>query len=75
LQTEFYFNFRESIFGEILGSETSGGRIIPHRHFIATHLLPCGNVDGKVRKFTGSDEIGDAQDDITKAIHSFAHSS
>ena len=28
--TEFYFNFQDSILGEILGSETLGGRIIPH---------------------------------------------
>ena len=52
---------------------TSGGRIIPHQHFLATLLLPCGKVDGEVRKFTGNDDIGDASDDITKAVHAFAH--
>jgi len=71
--TEFYFNFKDSIFGQIQGSVTSGGRIIPHQHFLATLLLPCGKVDGDVRKFTGSDNIGDALDDITKAVHAFAH--
>jgi hypothetical protein len=36
-------------------------------------LLPCGIVDGAVRKFTGNGQIGDADDDITKAAHAFAH--
>ncbi|KAF8625620.1 hypothetical protein AX17_006805 [Amanita inopinata Kibby_2008] len=71
---KFYFNFKDSIFGEMSGSVTeSEGRIVPHQHFLATRLLPCGKVDGNVRKFTGSDNIGDASDDITKAIHAFAH--
>ena len=71
--TEFYFNFKDSIFGEICGSATSGSRIISHQHFLATFLLPCGQVDGKIQKFTGSDDIGDAPDNITKAIHAFTH--
>ena len=71
--TGFYFNFTDSIFGEIQGSVTSGSRIVPHQHFLATLLLPCGKVDGGIQKFTGNDEIGEASDDITKAIHAFAH--
>jgi len=46
--TGFYFNFKDSIFGEIQGTVTLGGRIIPHQHFLATLLLPCGKVDGEV---------------------------
>ena len=42
-------------------------------YFLATPLLPCGVVDGAVRKFTGNGQIGDADDDITKAAHAFAH--
>lgn len=46
---------------------------MPHKHFLATRLLPCGKADGKLKKFTGNGEIGDATDDLTKAIHAFAH--
>ena len=71
--TEFYFNFKDSICGELQDSLNSGGRIIPHQHFLATLLLPCGKVDGKIRKFTGNDNAGTTPDDLTKAIHAFAH--
>jgi hypothetical protein len=72
--SEFYFNFKDSILGEIQNSPSSGSRIIPHRYFLATLLLPCGKVDGEIRKFTGNDDIGAAPiDDITKAVHAFAH--
>jgi hypothetical protein len=69
----FYFNFQGSIYGEIRASRSSGSRIVPHNFFLATLLLPCGKLDGKVRKFTGSDDIGDAPDSMTKAVHAFAH--
>jgi hypothetical protein len=35
--------------------------------------LPCGTVDPPVEKFTGNGSLGLAKDDITKAIHAFAH--
>lgn len=36
--------------------------------------MPCGKVDGGIRKFTGNDDIGSAPvDDLTKAVHAFAH--
>lgn len=47
--------------------------MVPKINFLATLLLPCGKVDEKVKKFTGSDDIGDAPDNMTKAIHAFAH--
>lgn len=60
--------------GKIQNSPSSGSRIIPHQYFLATLLLPCGKVDGGTRKFTGNDEIGSAPvDDLTKAVHAFAH--
>ncbi|KAF8801852.1 hypothetical protein BYT27DRAFT_7114029, partial [Phlegmacium glaucopus] len=62
-----------SIYGEIHRSMTSGSRLILHKPFLATLLLPCGKVDGKVKKFTGSDCVGDACDNMTKAVHAFAH--
>ena len=46
---------------------------LPHRSFLATRLLPCGRLDGKVRKFTGNDELGPASDATTMVVHSFAH--
>lgn len=67
----FYFNFKSSILGELIGEKRSD--IVPHVHFIATPLLPCGKADSKIQKFTGHNEVGPATDDITKAIHAFAH--
>lgn len=52
---------------------TSGSRVIPKKIFLATLLLPCGKLDAKIKKFTGSDDVGDAPDSMTKAIHAFAH--
>ena len=70
---EFYFNFKESIFGELCPTLTSGSRCVPHSYFIATPLLPCGDVDAEIKKFTGNGSVGDASDHLTKAIHAFAH--
>ncbi|KAF8341800.1 kinase-like domain-containing protein, partial [Amanita rubescens] len=69
----FYFNFKGSILGELIVKRRSEPRNIAHVHFIATPLLPCGKADSKVQKFTGNNEAGPATDDITKAIHAFAH--
>jgi Alpha-kinase family len=54
-------------------SQSSNSRRLLHLFFIATPLLPCGDVDPKVQKFTGNDNIGDALDHMTKGIHAFAH--
>ncbi|KAF8804287.1 hypothetical protein BYT27DRAFT_7225417 [Phlegmacium glaucopus] len=70
---KFYFNFKTSIFGQVIPSPTSNSRPLPHLYFIATPLLPCGPVDPKVEKFTGNGDIGLASDHMTKAIHAFAH--
>ena len=69
---EFYFNYNDAIFGKIKkpGQE---GSYLPHSHFIATPLLPCGRVDPPVEKYTGNGTLGQAKDDITKAIHAFVH--
>lgn len=73
LYAAFYFNFKGSIYGEIQASMTSGSRTIPKKNFLATLLLPCGKLDAKVKKFMGNDDIGDALDNMTKAVHAFAH--
>ena len=69
----FYFNFEQAIFGEFIPCPTSNELPIPYPYFIATPLLPCGSVNGGVRKFTGNGEIGPANDDITKSAHAFVH--
>ncbi|KAF8805628.1 hypothetical protein BYT27DRAFT_7258067 [Phlegmacium glaucopus] len=70
---KFYFNFKGSILGSLVPSLSSHSRSLPHSLFIATPLLPCGELDGKIKKFTGNDEFGDADDHLTKAIHAFSH--
>ncbi len=70
----FYFNFKGSILGKLIVKRRSEPRNFAHLHFIATPpVLPCGKADSKVQKFTGNDEVGPATDDISKAIHAFAH--
>ena len=72
---DFYFNFNHSILGWLESKTTLdiGTPILPHTHFLATHLLPCRMFD-KVTKFTGSDDIATpVADPMTKAIHAFAH--
>ena len=70
---EFYFNFPSSILGDLVPSVSSQSRPLPYRHFLATPLLPCGEADPKIKKFTGNDQIGTAEDHMTQAIHAFAH--
>lgn len=73
----FYFNFKDSFYREIepLSSSTSGrrGHGLPHLGFLATPLLPCGRFDNPVKKFSGSDELGPANDLMTQAVHAFVH--
>ncbi|KAF9523979.1 hypothetical protein CPB83DRAFT_774637 [Crepidotus variabilis] len=68
----FKFNFEGSILGCLIAS-AGGGRSLPYYHFIATPLLPCGQYDSPVKKYTGNGEVGPANNDMTKAIHAFAH--
>ncbi|KIM43483.1 hypothetical protein M413DRAFT_381678 [Hebeloma cylindrosporum] len=69
----FYFNFKDSFYGEIEPLSASGRRTMPHIGFLATPLLPCGRYDDPIRKFTGSDNLGPAKDSLTQAIHAFVH--
>lgn len=49
-------------------------RQLPHLHFLATRMLPCGRVDQPIRKFTGNHDCGEAPNDaLTTALHSFSH--
>jgi Alpha-kinase family len=47
--------------------------LLMYRHFLATPLLPRGEADPEILKFTGNDEIRDAGNRLTQAIHAFAH--
>src|SRR5271156_4000497 len=64
----FYFNFKDSFYGEIEPLSASGRRTLPHLGFLATPLLPCGHYDDPVQKFTGSDNLGPADNGLTQAI-------
>lgn len=59
--------------GDIIGGELPGQASLPYSSFIATPLLPCGEADGGIEKFTGNDEIGPVDNIMTMAIHAFAH--
>ena len=72
-QPAFYVNFKDSILGDMVIERGLSPKKFTHSRFIATPLLPCGKADSKVMKFTGSAEVGEATDDMTKAIHAFAH--
>lgn len=73
--SEFYFNFKGSILGSPIPSLLSHSHwhYSIHSIFIATLLLPCGELDGKMKKFTRNDEFRDADDHLTKAVYAFAH--
>jgi hypothetical protein len=69
----FYFNLKNVFYGEIEPLSASGHRSFPHIGFLATPLLPCGRFDDPVKKFTGSDNLGPANDSMTQAVHAFVH--
>ncbi|KAG6872428.1 hypothetical protein C0995_009825 [Termitomyces sp. Mi166 len=69
----FYFNFVGAIVGKLKPSLSSRSSVLPHHHFLSTPLLPCSKVDGQIQKFTGNDDIGNATDSMTMAIHAFSH--
>lgn len=71
--TEFYFNFKGAVFGQLMGGKSSDNHILSHKFFLATPLLPCGDLDAPIRKFTGNDEFGDPEDALTMAVQAFAH--
>lgn len=70
--TVFYFNLPGAFIG-CLEVADGGGRPIPYRHFIATPLLPCSELDSKVQKITGNDRLLTPHSDLEHAIHAFSH--
>ena len=72
---EFYFNSTDAFVGEMSPEWAAIG--VGHAEwFIATRLLPCSPIDAPLHKFSGNDEPGDQgalTDDLTMAIHAFAH--
>ncbi|KAH7909727.1 hypothetical protein BJ138DRAFT_1127442 [Hygrophoropsis aurantiaca] len=69
----FCVNFKGSFLGQLHLTTESKSSHLPFHHFLATKLLPCGKVDGKLRRFTGNDEIGKIVDHLDQAVHAFAH--
>ena len=72
----FYFNVDGAIFGTLIHDSAIPEGEPLYTTFLATKLLPCGRVDGKVQKFTGNWNEGQPpgeHDLLTAAIHSFAH--
>ena len=73
LTPAFYFNFKDAFYGGIEPISASGHRSIPHIGFLATPLLPCGRFDDPVKKYSGSDILGPANDTMTQAVNAFVH--
>ncbi|KAF8805081.1 hypothetical protein BYT27DRAFT_7258664 [Phlegmacium glaucopus] len=70
---QFCFNFKDSFYGEIEPLSASGCHTIPYLGFLTIPLLPCGRFDDPIQKFTGSNNLGPANDNLTQAIHAFVH--
>ncbi|KAF9530864.1 kinase-like domain-containing protein, partial [Crepidotus variabilis] len=62
-----------AILGQLIPSPVTDEIPLPYVFFLATPLLPVGQLYGTLRKFTGNGEIGKADNDITKTVHAFAH--
>jgi hypothetical protein len=77
--TEFYFNSQHAILGAFSLDDVENRKhndvpcILPFDSFLATPLLPCSDIDRPVQKFTGSDSLGPAKDDLTMALHAYTH--
>ncbi|KAI0697863.1 hypothetical protein BC835DRAFT_1215070, partial [Cytidiella melzeri] len=70
---DFYFNYEGSFLGRFDASQMTGYNDLGAWVFLATPLLPCGRVDGTVKKFTGNDAPGDPANQLEAAIHAFVH--
>ncbi|KAJ7501651.1 hypothetical protein B0H11DRAFT_2371922 [Mycena galericulata] len=69
----FRFNLDDTILGVLEPLDDAENKL-PHVHFLATPLLPCGPVDQPIQKFTGNADCGPAPTDaLTMALHSFSH--
>ncbi|CAK5281242.1 unnamed protein product, partial [Mycena citricolor] len=74
----FKFNVEDSFIGEFAldPDDELVNQPLPHKHFIATRLLPCSAADEPVKKFTGNDDCGPPpgpRDLLTATIHAFSH--
>lgn len=72
---DFYFA-PDVIYGEVDRSKLEDQVDVPFESFVAYPLLPTGPSGGSLRKFTGSDTLGDqpgSSDLRCLEIHAFAH--
>lgn len=77
---EFRFNLNGAILGKFRDVSDIGFEPPPcqltHFDFIATRLLPCGQIDAPVQKFTGNNDEGGpptAGEYLTVTLHAFTH--
>jgi hypothetical protein len=81
----FCFNITGAILGRFENVEAGGLDFsdsksppchLTHFNFIATHLLPCSQIDAPIQKFTGNHDEGGAPgagDYLTVTLHAFTH--
>ncbi|KAF5366452.1 hypothetical protein D9758_009800 [Tetrapyrgos nigripes] len=76
----FYVNFEGSFLGEIdtddltRTSFTQIDQAPTNKIFLATRLLPCGEADQPIQKFTGSENVGaPPKSSMTRLMHAFMH--
>ena|ERR1700761_3061497 len=74
-QTAFKFNVEGAFIG-VLEPTAVKDAGLTHTHFIATPLLPCGQADKPIEKFTGNANCGlppGLRDHATATLHAFTH--
>ncbi|KAJ3727490.1 hypothetical protein C8R42DRAFT_572164, partial [Lentinula raphanica] len=71
---EFRFNYPGAFIGKLVDEDIEN---IAHFHeFLATPLLPCGEADSPIAKYTGNDNVGEpprTDRSITALMHAYMH--
>jgi hypothetical protein len=82
MTSEFHFNLADAILGRFVDeSEITDPPANPpcsllYWDFIATRLLPCGQIDAPIEKFTGNYDIGPApepKEHMMVVLHAFSY--
>ncbi|KAJ3837557.1 kinase-like domain-containing protein [Lentinula raphanica] len=71
---KFRFNYPGAFIGKLVDEDIEN---IAHFHeFLATPLLPCGEADSPIAKYTGNDNVGEpprTDRSITALMHAYMH--
>ncbi|THU96675.1 hypothetical protein K435DRAFT_664020, partial [Dendrothele bispora CBS 962.96] len=75
--SDFRFNFTDAFIGVLqianVGFDTLSD-VAHYTEFIATPLLPCGEANDPIQKYTGNENVGQPPNDrMTSLMHSFMH--